>query len=328
MEFTPAENINLSKFDIYSTNVEYIVSDDQVVAILMDSREKYMLLLDGKGELIAKCGRKGQGPKEFQSPDAVWWDAQQQAFAVYDSDNGHISMWNGEGQYLSTKTVEHRLKNPNLHQKQTLFYTKNERGILEGMIALVKIDLESGATETFWSVGEGRYEPPKVKISNAVMVASTDWDPRLTYNLGSDFIVLSYTRNDLVKIYELDGTFRKNITPAFKRYEVTEQEIDDQINASFSIARPTLRAKRQELYTGKSWPRVRRILVDGKDRIWIIGQPNRNDGSFPIQIFNRQGQHQNETALPFEPSFIVEDRVYGLKESGDDIYLQSLIFSF
>ena len=318
----PAEKINLSKFEIFSTEVDYIVNKDGVVAVLLDGNDKALLLIDAKGALIAQCGKAGQGPQEFQSPDSVWWDADASAFAVYDSENNRISRWDVKGKFISATPYQSRLKNPLKHDQSTLFFTHNERGIFEDAPAVMKVNPDKGEPQVFWEVTEGRYKLPNVKIQGYTMPVSTVWDPLLMYGLGSDFIAVSYTGQGDVKIFDLDGKSRGRITPELKQYDVTTEDIDQQIQGSFQIARDTLRSKRKELYEGKSWPKIRRVMVDGKDRIWVVGQPDRGQGNFPVHLYDAKGKLIKKTEIGHEPTYVSGDMMYYLKEDGEEVFLQ------
>lgn len=319
--FKNAGQINLSQFDIYSSNLELFITGDHVIAILLDSSDKGMLLIDAKGKLIAKCGRQGQGPREFQSPDAVWWDASGQHFSVFDSENARISNWSREGKFKSSTPFPHKIKTPKPSSGSKLFYLKNERGLFPDAPAIMTLDLKDGKPRKLWEVS-GRLVLPTVDVHGSVMVVSTDWDPRLRLGLGSDFIATVFTDSNEVHILDWEGNPRKKFPVTFKQYEVSDREIDRQIEKSFSIARPILKAKRRELYENKIWPAIRSVFVDRRDRIWVVGQKDRKPlGKFPVLIYDSAGGKLEQAELAHEPVFLAGGSVFSLVETGDAVLL-------
>jgi len=326
MDFEVAGQINLSQFDIYSSNLEMFITQDHVIAILVDSSEKAMLLIDENGKLIAKCGRQGQGPREFQSPDAVWWDHAENSFAVFDSDNARISKWEKDGRFNSASPCPHKIKKPRLKAPNSLVYLRNARGLFPEPPALMIVDLEKGKPKTLWEVEERR-ALPSVKVEGSVMVVSTDWDPRLHFGLGSDFIAATFTNDDEVLVLDLDGNLRTKFSAKFKQFEVSDADIDRQIENSFSFARGALKAKRSQLYEGKIWPEIRSVFVDRKDRIWLIGQRDREvPRRFPIAIYDTKGELVDKGEVAHEPVFVAGGSLFTLKETGGAVVLEHLKF--
>lgn len=317
-------SVNLSDYDIFAPNIRITVNDENILAVLKDDSEKVLLLFNGhKGTLIAKCGRKGAGPEEFGSPDAVWWSPQSATFCVFDADHGRVSQWDSLGNFSGVTKVDQKLKDPFMRRDGRILFTRNRYGLLSTRPTLQQVAGLNGPRRVLWSAPADWFQAARVKIDGQVMVVSKAWDPRLLYAVGEDFVAVAYTINNRVEILDSEGQPQHAFMVDFKQYAVTDQDISEQMARFFPMLREKLQAKRETLFKHQFWPEVHSLLVDNQDRIWLIGQPERTEAALtPIKLFNDKGEVLQAFKLSSPPRALSQDTMFLVEAIADNLYLK------
>ena len=85
-------------------NVAGVVWRDDGPILVLDRSRRRISLFGPEGEYIASSGREGEGPGEYQNPNAIW-QIPGDSFAVYDPPMGRVSVLNRDASFVRSVQV-------------------------------------------------------------------------------------------------------------------------------------------------------------------------------------------------------------------------------
>ncbi len=318
--------INLSDFEVYSEG-PFAVSDSGVIAVLLDAQEKQILFISPSGQLLGRCGRSGQGPGEFNSPDEISYLPEESVFAVYDSGKSQFTKWSLAGELVVTLPFTPRPYLPKFQPDGSIIYATKLSYVsaLDGgevaAPSLIRQELTAPVGQGIWTYSGALHTVPVLKVeADLVMPITTPWDPKLHVGYGSNFIAVAFGSDPQLHILSLGGKqIGAAVEISMKQPAVQDQEIDAFIDQSFRVVQAKMRQQQEALFANTSWPPICGLFVDSQDRIWVIGPQLANTGTSQVAIYETTGKTIARGTLPGTPRFLKDDQCYGFvsNEMGD-----------
>jgi len=308
---------NLDDVEIYRARV-LAVAEDGTIAII-DRDQGHIVLLNDEGQLVKRIAAEGQGPGELQNPVEIAYSPQDQTFAVLDFANARLSKWHTSGDFASEFDMPHTYFRPGFRQSDAVFLTRSPFGREGETPTLLVLDLKTGKQQTIW---ESHPEVPIVfsrlgnHDSGGEMVWR--WNPALLYGLGEDFVAVAFGSDQRFEVLRLDGTrIGKPIAAGLPTFPVTEDQIAEGMDLMPANMRKDLRAG---LVKPSGWPVIRNLLVDGHNRIWVIGASADVTAFHPYKVFSKDGQELGSGKIEKLPLAANSEALYYLKGE-EDLYL-------
>ena len=302
-------HINLSDHDLFRSRTIAVAPDGTVATIDRDAAN--VMLLDNDGKFIKRFGIKGQGPGELWQPLDIVWSHADKAFLIMDFGNSRLSLWASDGKFIQEHAFSGRGFTPRLPDKKTMFMANNLGGLTDGPIELVLQDRKGSERKVIWS-----HDPKNRVFTNAgdeqnPMRILFRWDPQLVYDMGSDFLAVSFGDMETVDILGLDGKKIRTIKVQLERYPVS----DEQIEEGFGHLPASLHnGMKRGLVRPESWPHMRAIHIDPENRIWIIGGSPDVGKPHPFRVYDRHGKELGKGKVPAVPLDITDRGVYYLSK--------------
>jgi hypothetical protein len=92
----------LSDSGVGFEDVKGVLIDPAGGALVLDRKRPALYRFDEQGKLLGIIGRKGSGPKEYDSPNAIGWVDKD--LMLFDPGNGRVVRWNRTGDFVAQWT--------------------------------------------------------------------------------------------------------------------------------------------------------------------------------------------------------------------------------
>lgn len=310
--------VSLDEFEVYRSRA-LAASPNDVVAVI-DRDAGRVVLFDATGTMRGELGRSGQGPGELERPVEVTWGRAEGVFVVLDMGNNRISKWREDGSLVSETQVSQAGLSPRLLGAGTLFFVNNAFH-MNNPPTLFRLDMGSGDAKSFFVYNKSK--PIQFNDGDGVRVMFR-WNNKLSYDLGSDFLVYNWGERPMLYLLDLDGKATgKPIPTGLPRPELSDGQLEEGINLMPHSMHGGIR---QVMIRPDHWPYVREVYVDPADRIWVVGATGAVEDPHPFGVFQRDGKRLGRGLIPKVPNFIAADgQVYYLEdiegEDPDDLIL-------
>lgn len=331
IEFHQTGLIDLAPHEIYTQSYDaesaslVALSDDGTICIL-DENELQMVFIRPDGSLGKRVGREGKGPGEFKffGPSGITWIPGEKVFAVMDWGNRRVSKFSPSGELISEFHAPRFADAPNYPNPKTLLYISAPNGQGGEHPRLMAFDIATQTPSTVW---EYVPEKPIELTRGGNFVITFNWDPILTYGMGSDFIAIAFGSTKQIHMVGLNGkAIGAPIKAELRQFPVTDEQIAEQLDTLDANQKPIVK---QNLVRPEFWPSILKIIVDRKDRIWAFGPRQELASPWQVNVFDRQGHLLGKGELPTIPALISEDTLYYISpDKNDDVALRKLGFNF
>lgn len=307
----PVSSLDMSEHEIFS-DFSFAVTDKDTI-VVGDPNNHQLLYLDQEGNLIKKVGGQGEGPGEFQNTASIEWYSKEKCLRVVDFGNRRISSWSETGELLG----EIKFPRPMIFQfkftnKDHMLTAQDLAGHFEGKPKLVDINLEDNQAKELWA----QELPGKMPLTEipGVVARLNNWDPKLNFDAGSNFIAVNWGQSPHMQILDMDGkVIVRNVKLGLPQPPVSDEDVERQL----AEWEPRFRAGlRKGLARAEVWPTVFDIRVDDQDRIWVFGFRTQDSDPYPFRLFDAKGKLLGEGQVPNIPK-VTRDAFYYLLE-GDD----------
>ncbi len=323
---SPSLELDLSAHEIFTAPPLAVTENGALVVAHRD--EGKLLFFSPDGKLLRKVGTKGQGPGELQRPGEVTWYSREKVLRVTDFRNRRFSEWSEEGKWLRDIPFP-----PGFFfisgfvNARRLLLVRDPAGHFEGKPGLLSYDFETKEKKPVWE-----YPLPKAKkVTEASlpgggqMALLLQWEPKLASAVGSDFIVVSWPEERDLHFFDLEGKRTNGFKVALPRLPVTDEDVEHQLGEVEPEHRAIIREKLVRL---EYWPAVGELMVDPKDRIWVLG-PERWDGQpCDFKVYDRTGKLLGSGRLDSFPAEITAAAIYLLAEDDDALILKRVPYAF
>lgn len=315
---------NLSDHDLYRSRTLAVTPTGIVATIDRDAVN--VMLLDKDGKFIKRFGVSGQGPGELQAPTEIVWSKPDQALVIMDAGNSRLSWWRPEGEFLKEHSyIGNRFLIPRLLNSETAFLALDS-GALNGVATLVRFNLATSEQQQIWE-----YSPEKSAFTNAgdqenPLRVLFRWDPQLVYDLGSNFLALTFGDTRDFQILGLSGEKQLQVKVVMEQYPVSDEQIEEGIGHLPASLHDRIR---RGLVKPDKWPFISAIHVDPSDRIWVFGGAPEVGAPHPFRVYNREGMEIGAGKVPDVPMDVTDKGLYYLtKDSNADQWLGVVWYHF
>jgi len=317
IDFNPTLKLDVTQFEIYEPPAAAVAHDGTIV--ICDSETGNLIYFSADGKLLRRVSSKGQGPGELQMPGWIEWDPHKGVFRIGDYGNRRFSSWNlkgelkGETPFFKGQGFMFKVM-PN----DTLLLSRDLAGHFEGRPRLAIYPLNGTETEEIWA-----YELDKQREVTAADLPNDGgrvarllrWDPRLSYDAGSNFIAVTWGETQDIQILDLTGKKQRQFGVEMPQYPLTKEQIQNQV-MEFNERFRSLLAKNMVLR--EFWPATSQIIVDEADRIWTFSFQKEDGEPFSFRVFNSNGDKLGSGTLPEIPDSILKDKLYFFSQDEDE----------
>ena len=314
---TPQWERNLDEVEVYRARA-LAVAEDGTVAII-DRDQGQIVLLDDQGQLVKRIDANGQGPGELESPVEISYSPEDQTFAVLDFVNARLSKWHKSGDFAAEFAMPNTFFRPGFKDATTVYLARSPFGRHGETPTLMTLNLKTNRQNTIW---EAHPESPTVfsRIGNHSSSGEMvwRWNPSLLYGIGTDFLAVAFGSDHSFHILDFEGNrIGKPIAVDLPVFPVTDDQIEEGMDLMPANMHRDLRAG---LVKPGGWPVIRNLLVDGRNRIWVIGASAEVTSAHPFKVFDKQGNVLGTGEIEKIPLALNSDALYYFK--GDkDLYL-------
>jgi len=314
---------DLGEHEIYRSRA-LAVSDSDRVAVI-DRDEGRVVLLSADGAESSVFGRKGQGPGELEAPVEITWDFEGERFAVLDGGASRISYWDRDGNYLDEDRLSVNGLVPRIRGKK-LYMVRDAFGFnVEPAIIRLKPGKEKVEELFVYDLDRETRFSQAGNDGDAVRVAFR-WDPKLCYDLGSNFVVWTFGDSAQVHILDLKGRPRgEPIAVKLPRPPITDKQIEEGIGL---MPREMHASLHRNLVRPEGWPLIRDVFVDEADRIWVIGSSRDVKSSHPFRLLSREGDLLGRGYIYSVPNFVGHGALYYLEEKREVLHAVKVVPDF
>ncbi|MDZ7772038.1 MAG: 6-bladed beta-propeller [Balneolaceae bacterium] len=288
-----------------------VVADDRGRVYLTDRSQKYIHVFASDGSYLARLGGEGRGPGEFMFPgnaavisDRLFMqDVMLSRMNVYDlnaMENARSFVLNPKntGQYpelegysarqflvANDSTMVVRFSRggavPTAEEPaDVLFYRMDPDGQIEGEQILRLPDMQYLTTTI-----DGQFRASFFSFNPNSLIALS----------GESTIYTADNREFLIRVYDLNGTYRKAI---YAPYEAPLLDQDDLVEEyDNEMHKKMIR----ESALPERWPVLRSMRVDEENRLWI-SLLNANSDSSEWWVISDSGEILGRFTLPAEES--------------------------
>ncbi len=313
LELGGENNLDLSVHELYSRFTPFAVSPREV-GCFYDLEEGRLAFIAADGSLIQRVGRAGKGPGEFSDVRGVYWASELDKFVVFDRGAGRMSLWSEGGARTGETSLSRLEDEPRLFRGRALS-VDNFAGPDLMDAALYVAEPDKGGARPIW---RDRFSPAKKLTAvpgRRPLIIFIDWDARISFDVGADFIAATRLEDDKLYLIDLDG---KPLLPplpsGLPRLPTTDAHREAQIAKSLPRFRQALK---KHIATPPFWPVIRRVRVDERNRVWVFGYSGRDDAPVPTRVFSRQGRMIAEGRAPFLPAWVANGKLYALDLKGE-----------
>lgn len=313
---------NLDEIDVYRARVVAVAEDGTLA--LIDRDQRHLVILNPAGELKARVTALGQGPGELQNPVELTYCPMDQTFAILDFGNVRLSKWSKNGQLHSEYAMPRNFFRPLFGEVSRIFFLRDPFGLEQSEPSLLSWQLGTDSPRKVWGF------QPKEPFVFSKLGGGPDagnivwrWNPALIYGKGKDFLAVGHSGQPQVHLLTLDGqTMGQPIQVELPTYPVT----DAQIEAAFDLMPADMTTGlRAGLVKPKAWPTMRNILVDGADRIWVIGAAPDLHQAHPFQVFTEHGKSLGKGKVAAMPLAMTTRAFYYLRGDEDLFLVKALV---
>lgn len=314
---------NLDELDIYRARV-LAVAEDGVVA-LIDRDQRHIVFIDDMGQLLGRVTARGQGPGELANPVEIAYSPTDQSFAVLDFANARLSKWKKSGQFLVEHPMPRVFFRPGFSDADHVFLIRDPFGQNQNKPAIVVLNLKNNMQKIVWeATPKAALVFSRISNSDSADAIFWRWNPSLVYGIGSDFLAIAFGSEPTVHLIDFEGkVLAKPFGANLPQFSVSDTQIEDAFDLMPANMRSDLRAG---LVKPSAWPVIRNILVDGKDRIWVVGGAADIDQPHLLQIYSKSGQILGSGKVEKMPLAASATAIYYLK-GDEDLYLVKAIFT-
>ena len=323
----PAIVWNLEKHAVFAHWTSFDVSDQDLLAII-DPTSKQLLLIDAMGELRSRCGAEGDGPGEFRSPRLVQWLPGDGAFLVFDQDHRQASLWSPTGRLVKAFHLPLKLlESSEFLDQDSLFYIWKPYGEGGNKPTLLNYRISSKKYAPVWEYDLKDKKFTKVPMARGETTMILPWDGFVCFDVGADFIAVTYPDAEAISILDLKGRLLDSFTPrGIKIYPIVKEQVQRVIEERDREMAAALKAHPNKLVVPQAWPLVKGIRIDDRNRIWVTGSENRATGFHPLVVYDRLGKILYETEIQNVPRRLHGDALYYIHITEDtNLNLQKVI---
>ncbi|MDJ0838884.1 MAG: hypothetical protein QNK37_20360 [Acidobacteriota bacterium] len=300
---------NLEKHEVFRTRA-LAVNDEDVVGVI-DRDANRVVLISGDGESAVPLGKSGQGPGELSGPVEITWSRSEKVFVVLDRGNTRVSKWNSAGELQKEYPITINGLYPRLADKNTLIMVRDAFGF-GGTASINRISLKKDkAKELIKHTFEKNTRFTNAGNNQTPLQVAFRWDPKLVFDLGSDFLATAFTGKSEITITDHKGKTLKTFPVKIPRHKVADDQIEEGIGLMPNNMHADLRAG---MVRPEYWPYIREVFVDDKDRIWVIGSSRDTKASHAFRVYNRDGNMIGRGYVPKVPLYIGNGGVFYLDE--------------
>lgn len=258
----------------------------------------YVFAPDGK--FIAKIGRHGRGPGEFESISSLdvfetklyAFDPRQQKFSVFSLTNfSHLY-----DEFINKNEVKEEGMFSNLMRAGRLFVTHNENLLIHYQVNLMR-DINKYPSIRYYKVtNEGHVIPGKILEVDKYRYFMDEPEPGSDGTLypftapftrsslfaisDSGTIYTAWTENFLIKKYNINGAYQAAFYYPIKK-------------SLLSLSGITMNSwKKREVEKNlehKTWPALNTMEVDDENRLWV-STITESDSTFRWWVLNSNGE--------------------------------------
>ena len=322
---TGVREIASSSPDASFTAVDALDVDSRGFIYVPEMQHQRITVLDPGGKVVRAWGRRGRGPGEFRGVRSVQILPGDSVLA-YDPSLGRISVF-APGSDEAAYTVS-------LGTRGAVPFDVRRTGYNAALLALYRPQFQflpgadfSNRTDRVRLLaldGSRLYDLVEFP-SKAFLVAQNSVMPHPFGNEGFARLDsrnrLFFVRSDSLGAarYQLDGRRDGGFAIAYRAPEITRRDHEEalaaipaQVRARFT---PALRDSLPE-----RWPVVRDVLIDDRDRIWMLmgGSPRQGN---EWAAFSTEGAYLGSMVVPAgsDARLIRWDRVYASRTDADDV---------
>ena len=282
-------------------------------------------MLSADGTEATRLGTEGQGPGELETPFEITWSRKEGLFVILDSGNNRVSLWDGDGSFVREKPLPVAGLTPRVHG-QKLFMVRDAFGFTRDPAIIQTTIGKQKTKEILVFAQERRTEFTDAGNTENPLRVAFRWDPRLSYDLGSNFLVWTYGDAKRVHLIGLTGKpLDKPIEVSLPRTQITDDQFEEGINLMPADMQPRLR---RALVKPESWPHIRDVFVDEADRIWVIGSSRDVKSSHPFRLFSRGGELIGRGYVFKVPNFVGHGALYYLEDKRDKLHVVKVVPRF
>lgn len=309
--------LDLSKYGFFNPSSLKMAVNEERVLCIFDNQENQLLFFHPNQDQVIKTGQPGKGPGEFSRCDGISWSDYEKRFVVFDSGNQRVTLFNSKGVMVGQEDlkVPHTLENPLTIANHWFVFGKNYAGEDKKKSFIRMVNRLSGELKTIWEVTDLK-KTLTVLPGKRPIVFYMDWDEKIKFALGRNFIVYHYGSDPKLHIQSLDGKMKRHFFHGLKSRKVTDQQVQEVLALAPQSMKSRLKLKLQR---PKVWPNIQKLMVDSRERIWVIGFSAKTGGvPVPFKIFSRDGELLKGGMLGHVPLAITKDASFGAQATDDD----------
>ncbi len=305
----PVWRISLDALLIYPERSHSLAAAaDHGALILADPKNHRLALTDAAGAVVAWFGKRGRGPGEFQSVDAVGWDPAAKVFVVADRANGRIVAISPKGALVSETRIDSPFRDP-------VFAT-------DGALLLMRRGDGDGFRHSVWRRAGG--EPASLHQQETARIATRlEWNPRLIFAGGREFVAINAGDTaEILLVHPQSGRRIAAFSPAAPRVPLSDDYYRERIRSlkkqtKGAAPAPLERLTRREEF----WPFFHHVSVDRQNRIWVFLHAEPVWGERRFYAHRAGGERIADGRIAGAPQDVRDGFIYAVVEREDRLYL-------
>lgn len=283
------------------------------------------------GRLVARTGRQGSGPGEFEFVDLVGSCGSDSVF-VFDRGNQRLTTFSSDGELVDTRvffTDQAKTSSPSVIEcgfSKRFGVIGRRRGPLpQGNVAFrqqVAISIQSIDGAEIVPVGT---VPSAERHRFGGSIGPRPLGKETTIAIGADRIYVGTGDSPLIAVKTLTGARLPSIQLPFTPQNISSSDVDAYIERLFDI-NPTLpesmiRSVYEPIEYPERFPSHGDLLVDAANRLWVEQYRRPGDVTSDWMIFSKSGKPIAEIELPanFRAEEAGADYVLGSWKDQDDV---------
>lgn len=317
-----------------------LTSDAAGNLYVFDGQGKRIIGYSPTGDVIGTWGREGEGPGEIggrggvlsMGPGDTLWlaDRSNQRITLFPTDGGEpVSIPMGEESIgFGGRLVA--IPGGALGMMSSFRFTPGDDAEMPPR-PVVHIDRDGTITDTLWTVPAPKTDRVTITTGNRtlMMLMGRTFSPNHSYGRFSSGDLVMHSRADYdVRLMSADGTVRRVIQRAPPPRATTDedrQRVRDQILEPRDGEVSDMQRKQAEAVTFEDViPRIRTLLLDHADRIWLSISEDIPDETERLDVYSAEGQLLGELRGMELPHLFFGDG-YAARLTTDDLDVEQIV---
>lgn len=281
--------------------------------VVADAGQYQLVFFDSAGRVVARRGRQGGGPGEFEGISQLF-QCPQDTLVIWDHRLGRLSVFDSDGRYLRQVPLP----------RQPHDLTCTETGeivmsVVEGTLPLSTADAPLVSVEIHVILPSGEH---RVVVRNVPLGRNRPLEPITRIAAGNGRILVGSAESGTVRSYSYHGDALDSLVLPVARKPATQHHFESFIDELVSIMRPGeerewgrqhfLQMPRPELL-----PAFGELLADARGRMWArTSWPGDSATTFAVTSFEDGPVGVATFPVGFEIYEIGRDYVLGQVHGG------------